>query len=112
MLQLVTDAAAVQDCPPGLAVATYPLMAAPPVLPGVLQLTTMVVSAGVTMSDVGADGTLTTATGGLAAEAGPAPMGFDPTTVKVYVVPPLRPLIRQVVPAVVQVIPPGLAVAT
>ena len=109
---------AVQVAPPGLAVTVYPVMAAPPLLVGTVQVT---VACGVAplatpptfpaATPVGAPGTVAGTAGAEAADTAPVPAALVAVTVNVYAVPAVSPEVTvHEVPAVVQVAPPGDAV--
>ena len=69
--------------------------------------------AGVPVTPVGAPGTVRGVIADDGVEAGPSPLGFRATTVNVYAVPFVRPVIPHVVkPLVEHVRPPGDEVAT
>ena len=67
----------------------------------------------VAVTPVGAEGTVAVGvTGAEGAEAGPVPKAFVAVTVNVYVVPIVSPTtVHESMPGVVQVAPPGAAVA-
>jgi hypothetical protein len=77
--------------PPGLEVTVYPVMAEPPSLVGPLNVTDACAFPAVAIPIVGAPGTVEGITEFEAALAGPVPMEFVAVTVKVYVVPLIKP---------------------
>jgi hypothetical protein len=90
------------------------VIADPPLLAGAVNATDAWVLPGVATGEVGAPGTVAGVTAEDAAEADPVPALLVAVTVKVYAVPLVRPLTMQFVVApsgVVQVAPPGAAVA-
>jgi hypothetical protein len=107
------DVAHVPVCPPE-DVAVYERIVAPPLLPGGVKLTVAWPLPAVAVPIVGAPGALRTRTLLDAADAALEPTEFTATTVKVYDVPPARPVTLIDVHGALQnpVTPPGEDVAT
>src|SRR3954452_14603712 len=85
----------------------------PPFDAGADQETATELFAGVPITPVGAPGTVRGVIADDWVDAGPSPLAFRATTVNVYAVPFVRPVIPHVVkPLVAQVRPPGDDVAT
>ena len=99
-----------QVAPPGDAVTRYASTVSAPTA-GAVQVTLTLLSADTPTTAVGAAGTFTGFTSAPAAEAADEPFAFFATTVIVYAVPSVSPVIVHEKPVVVQVLPPGLAVA-
>lgn len=108
-MQLVVTEVHVAD--PGEAVAVYPVIAEPPVDAGAVQVSDTCESPVVPVRAVGAPGTVRGVIADEADDAEPGPAAFVATTVKVYAVPFDNPVTVQPVAVVVQVAPPGEAVA-
>ena len=84
------------------------MTALPPFEAGADQETATELLAGVPVTPVGAPGTVRGVIADDGVDAGPSPLGFRATTVNVYAVPLVRPVIPHVVrPLVAQVRPPG-----
>src|SRR2546428_9729798 len=77
--------------PAGVPMMVKPVMGVPP-LAGLVQLTLADAIPGVATTPVGADGGAKIVTAAEGAEAGPSPIPFVATTVKVYVVPASNPV--------------------
>jgi hypothetical protein len=92
-------------------VTVYPAIGLPPSLAGADQLTVAVVlpASAVTLS--GVPGTVAGVTALEGEDAGPVPIALVAVTVNVYDVPLTRPLTVQPADVLLQVAPPGAAVA-
>jgi hypothetical protein len=100
----------VQVLPPGLAVTVYPRIGRPPVAIGAFHTTNAPLAPEVAVTLVGAPGTAAGVADAEGAEAAPLPAPFVAVTVKVYLMPLVRPLTVHDVVELVQVLPPGLDV--
>jgi hypothetical protein len=103
----------VQMDPPGVAVAVYPVMTAPPLENGAVHDTTTLALPGVAITPVGALGAPTGVTAFEETEAALLPAALVATTVKVYATPLVNILSTQldpVEPVVEHVLPSGLEV--
>ena len=83
--------------PPTMGVTTYPVSGEPPVEVGAVHLTVAAVLRPVAVTLVGAPGVVAGVTAFDAADCGPVPTAFVAATLKVYVVPLVRPVITWVV---------------
>ena len=98
--------------PPGDEVTVYPVIGAPPFEAGAVKVTLAEPFPAVAVPMVGAPGKVEGVAGGDGAEAGPVPSALVAVTVNVYAVPLVSPVtVHEVAPPVVQLLPPGLAVA-
>ena len=102
--------AVVADTPPGSDVAVYSVIGLPPSEAGAIQETAARTSSATADTPMGALGTVGVVTEFDASEGTLVPMEFVAVTVKVYVVPLVRPVTATEVPVVVAVNPPELDV--
>ena len=86
------------------------MIALPPLEVGSFQVTTALAFPAVAFTPVGASGRVIGVTAAEASEAVEVPATFVAVTVNVYAVPLVRPLIVALVPVLLTVAPPGLAV--
>ena len=99
--------AVVAVTPSASEVTVYSVIGLPPSEAGAVHETTARTSPGIADTSVGAPGTVGVVTEFDASEVALVPMEFVAVTVKVYVVPFVRPVTVTEVPVVVAVTPPG-----
>jgi hypothetical protein len=108
---VIGDPAALALMPPGLDVAVYAVIAAPPFDTGAPKLTVACVLPAVADTEVGAPGTVRGVTLFDGAEGALTPAMFVAVTVNVYAVPLVRPVTVMGDPAELALMPPGFDVA-